>query len=107
MGGEPDLWQVAAGFRFRMAGGYVTANPPAAFLTPTEIAWVALGARVPPSDVGRLRTYIRDKGVATVVVDAGQAHFWSAALDRIAAPQPVGGVVLYRIKAAADACPAR
>jgi hypothetical protein len=107
MGGVPDLWQVAAGFRFRMAGGYVTANPPASFLTPTEIAWVSLGARVPARDVGRLRTYIRDKGVTTVVVDAGQAHFWSAALDRIASPQRVGGVVLYRIRPSADACPAR
>ena len=106
-GGEADLWQVAAGFRFRMAGGYVTANPPAAFLTPTKIAWVALGAPVPPRDVGRLRTYIRDKGVTTVVVDAGQAHFWSAALDRIATPEPVGGVILYRVRPAAGACPGR
>ena len=27
--GDADLWQVASGFRFTMAGGYVTAGPPA------------------------------------------------------------------------------
>jgi hypothetical protein len=95
--GYSDLWQVADDFRFTMAGGYVLEHPPASFLTSHAIALIALGFPVPARQVRFLRSYIREKHVTTVIVDKSQARYWSAALNRIATPHTVGGVLLYRV----------
>jgi len=58
----------------------------------------------PAAQVGKLRTVIREKAVTSVVVDRTQKRYWAAALDRIARPQYVGGVVLYRVAGAAARC---
>jgi hypothetical protein len=104
--GDEDLWQVASGFRFRMAGGYVFAGPPSAFLTPPAVAQVAHGNPVPAGQAEVLRTYIREKHVTSVVVDAQESDLWTAALDRIATPQRIAGVVLYRLGASSPRCAA-
>ena len=59
--GDSDLWQVSSGFRFRMAGGYVSAGPPPGFLTPKAVSWIAQGGAVPVDQVQKLRTYIEEK----------------------------------------------
>jgi hypothetical protein len=102
--GIPNLWQVRSGFRFRMAGGYVFSGPPDAFLTPPAVAAIATGNAVPPSEVQKLRTYIRLKHVTTVVVDKRQSSSWSGALGRIARPENVDGVLLYRVGGRAHGC---
>ena len=95
--GYSDLWQVADDFRFTMAGGYVVEHPPASFLTSHAIAVIALGLPVPPRQVQFLRSYIREKHVTSVIVDESQTRYWAAALNRIATPHNVGGVLLYRV----------
>ena len=102
--GTPDLWQVAAGFRFTMAGGYVLERPPASVLDSHAAVIVGLGSSVPASKAGILRSYIREKHVTSVVVDKSQARFWASALDTIAPRQDVGGVLLYRVAGAAGNC---
>jgi hypothetical protein len=102
--GSSYLWQVAAGFRFTMAGGYVVEHPPASALDSHAAVIVALGSSVPASQAGILRTYIRAKHVTSVVVDKSQSRFWEAALDTIAPRQDVGGVLLYRVAGAPSDC---
>jgi hypothetical protein len=89
-----DLWQVQSGFRFRMAGGYVSTEPPPAFQNPTSVRTIALGA---PADAASLREYIRTNHVATVVIDAATGRPWATALGRLARPHAIGGVLLYRL----------
>jgi len=105
--GDSNLWQVLSGFRFAMTGGYVGAGPPASFLTSAQVAWIAAGNPVPPGRAQMLRIFIGQKGVTSVVVDRRQIRHWAAALDRIATPRHVGGVVLYRIAGSTPGCPAR
>ena len=52
-----------------------------------------------------LRAYIREKHVTSVIVDEAQTRYWAAALDRIAAPHHVGGVLLYRVDKTGTRCP--
>jgi hypothetical protein len=104
--GNSDLWQVASGFRFTMAGGYILANPPERFIRRQPISSVATGSAIPPNQVQSLRDYIRDEHVTTVVVDKSQIRFWAGALDRIAPPHDIGGVVLYRVGRGATEPPA-
>ncbi len=103
--GNADLWQVASGFRFTMAGGYVSLNPPPSFLAPAAVAKVAGGFAVPADQAQDLRAYIRAKHVTSVVVDKSQTRYWAAALDRIAAPHDVGGVLLYHLGGLPRGCP--
>jgi hypothetical protein len=103
--GNADLWQVASGFRFTMAGGYVSATPPGRFIRVQPLAAVATGSAIPRAQVQSLRDYIHDEHVTTVVVDRSQIQYWGAALDRIAPPHDIGGVVLYRVGPAASEPP--
>jgi hypothetical protein len=102
--GDADLWQVESGFRFTMAGGYIAVGPPASFLTPDAVAWIARGNPVRPDQVQMLVTYIHDKRVTSVVVDKSQ-RLWAAVVDRIAAPHDVGGVLLYHVAGPGPSCP--
>jgi hypothetical protein len=102
--GESMLWEVSADFRFRLAGGYIAVDPPMSFLQPQQIAFVAKGNPVPANAARTLELYIRVKHVTDVAVEPRFAKNWSAALDRIARPQSVGGIVLYRVSPAAATC---
>jgi len=104
-GGDADLWQVESDFRFTMAGGYVAASPPTPFLTSDAVAWVAAGNPVPPSRVQLLVRFIHETAVTTVVVDKRWSKRWAGALDLIAAPHDVGGVLVYRVAGPGPSCP--
>ena len=102
--GESMLWQAVDGYRFRMAGGYIAATPPAAFLRPRDVALITAGHAIPARDSGVFAVYIRDKQVASVVVDRRLGAFWEGALDRIAMPKVLGGVVLYHVAGKPASC---
>jgi hypothetical protein len=103
--GYSDLWQVADDFRFTMAGGYVVEHPPSSFLSSHAVALIALGFPVPAGQVRFLRSYIREKHVTSVIVDKGQTRYWAAALNRIATPHDVGGVLVYHVGKTGTRCP--
>ena len=103
--GDADLWQVESGFRFAMAGGYVAAGPPAPFVSSDAVAWVGAGNPVTPARVQLLVRFINEKAVTAVVVDKRLARRWTGALDLIATPHDVGGVLLYRVGGPGPSCP--
>jgi hypothetical protein len=103
-GGESMLWQTVDGYRFRMAGGNIEPDPPRSFLAPTAIANIAWGASLTASQLPELESYIRAKQVTSVLVDPSMASQWSGALDRLATPQRLGGVVLYHISDGSPSC---
>ncbi|HEY5059100.1 MAG TPA: hypothetical protein VII51_08775, partial [Gaiellaceae bacterium] len=105
--GDADLWQVASGFRFTMAGGYVASGPPTPFLTPEPLANVALGSGVPADQASTLSAYINARHVTSVVVDKSKSRLWAGALDRISVRRDVGGVLLYRFDGPGGSCPDR
>ncbi len=104
-GGQQLLWQVASGFRFRMAGGRLATSPPSAFLHPSALAQISVGYPPVPNQTQLLRAYIRAKHVTSVIVDEGQARVWAPALNRIAKPQDVGGVLYYDVSGRGRTCP--
>jgi hypothetical protein len=99
--GNANLWQVKSGFRFTMAGGYVFSGPPKAFLAPPDVSSIATGN---PADANALRTYIAQKHVTSVVVDKRERAVWAPALDQIARPMDVDGVLVYRVRGANRGC---
>jgi hypothetical protein len=68
------------------------------------VALVAEGLPLAANQAAALRTFIRLKDVTSVVVDPSAAYMWAGALDRIAAPQPLGGVILYQVAGGAPSC---
>ena len=90
--GNGDLWQVAAGFRFRMADGYVAPDVPASFMTTPAVAHVANRVVTWPD----LVSFARAKNVATVLVDPSQSEPYRSILRPLAPPRAVGGMLVYR-----------
>jgi hypothetical protein len=106
-GGEAMLWQVADGFRFRMAGGRIQTSPPQDFIHPDSIAQISVGYPPVENQPGLLSLYFAIYGVTDAIVDRRDAATWAPALDRIATRHDVGGVLLYPIGAPLPAdCPA-
>ena len=104
-GGQTLLWQVDRGFRFRLAGGDLGPAIPGSFYSPPEISPITGGSPLGADQVGILREFLADKHVTSVVVDASQAATWSAALNQIARPHAVGGVLLYHLTRYPPPCP--
>jgi hypothetical protein len=97
--GDSMLWQAGAGFRFRMASGYLSPSPPAAFTHPPAVAELARNGELPDDDLRPLREYVRLKRVTVIAVDARVKDVtpWPRLLRRLATPTAVGGVLLYRV----------
>jgi hypothetical protein len=103
-GGEAILWQAADGFRFRLAGGRLTTSPPTTFMHPISLQQISVGYPPVANQTQLLRSYIAAKHVTSVIVDERQASIWAPALDRIAKPQDIGGVILYDVSGAHRTC---
>ncbi len=95
-GGHATLWQAADSFRYRMAGGRLQTSPPSVFLHPPSLAQISVGYSPVPNQTALLRAYLEAKGVTGAIVEENAVSTWGPALDRIAEPRKVGGVVLYR-----------
>ena len=95
--GDAMLWQAASGFRFKLAGGFTGLYIPAGFETPAAVQYVTVGNHLGPAQAAGVRMLIAAEHVTSVVVEGDEAPFFSGALDRLATPQTVGGVVVYRV----------
>ena len=102
-GSESMMWQVADGFRFDMAGGNIAPDPPASYELPALFA-IAWGGTLSASQVPELEGYIAATHVTSVIVDPSQLTLWSGALNRVASPDPIGGVVVYHISDGSPSC---
>jgi hypothetical protein len=112
--GNAMLWHAEAWFRFRMAEGYVSAVPPEEFLHPAAVAHVATYGEVPDDEVAPIREYARLKHVTVILVERGpvtvyvnakrrwelEPNPWPARVSRVAKPNEVGGVLIYRLDGA-------
>ncbi len=93
--GTSMLWQAAAGFHFRMAGGWTS-------LTPHEFeTWPIVNAMLTrtylPDITSQLCAFMAGHDVRAIIVNQLAAPFWErmlAPLDR--SPIRIGGVVMYR-----------
>jgi hypothetical protein len=103
-GGQATLWQAESGFHFRLAGGRLQTSPPTEFLHPATIAQIGVGYAPVSNQAALLRRFFAEKGVTAAIVDERDAATWTAALDRVAKPQRVGGVIFYRVSGKAPAC---
>jgi hypothetical protein len=83
--GDSMIWQAKAGFRFRLAGGYIAFSPPRSYLTPAiqHVTTADYPSEITPAAV---RTLVREKGVDAIVV-ADNAY------DRVA---HAGGARVYQ-----------
>ncbi len=100
-----DLWQAEANFRFRLAGGWLGEwfIPPTLLATP-GLATASPGQRLGAHAAAVLRSFARKRHVTAIVVDPAYAATFAGALDPLAKPQRVGGVVFYNL-APDRACP--
>jgi hypothetical protein len=96
-GGQAILWQAENGFHYRLAGGRLQTSPPTAFHHPAGIEQIAVGYPPVRNQTELFRAYFRSKHVTAVIVDKRDAAIWKPSLDRIARPQDLGGVLLYRV----------
>jgi hypothetical protein len=98
------LWQAAAQFRFNIAGGYVGAYIPPSFLSPPGVAYVTKGYHLGADQVPGVRRFITAHDLTSAVVAGNEADFFRGALDRLATPQTVGGVVVYHFSRTPPSC---
>jgi hypothetical protein len=103
-GSESMLWQAADGFRFRMTGGNIAPKPPPSFTTTPAAAYMAQGGSLTAAQLPLLETFVREEGVTTIIVDRSMMNEWAGALDRLATPQLLGGVVVYHISDGSPSC---
>ena len=100
--GASMLWQARAGFYFRMAGGWVS-------ITPREFqSWPIVNALLTstyiPEISRQLCAFMAAHDAGAVLVDDGQAAFWSPMLVPIdAVPISTGDIKVYRSSAACSA----
>jgi hypothetical protein len=93
--GHGMLWQAAADFRFRQAGGYLRPDPPAAYADDPAVR--ALRAGTPPA-VADLRAFLQRSGVHAIIVDPAYLPAYTSTLDPLGiTPERVGGLLVYRL----------
>jgi hypothetical protein len=90
--GSSMLWQAVSDYRFRLADGYVTPDPPTSYYTSPAVTRIA-NREVTWRD---LVPFARDKHVTTLLVDAKQPDPYKSLLQPLAPPKAAGGVLVYR-----------
>jgi hypothetical protein len=93
---DGERWQARAGFRFKLAGGYVGAFPRSYTRYPI---WNSItGGKLGASGPRELRAFIAAKRVTAVVVDKRYPGPWRQLVDSLGVhPRDTGGVLLYRL----------
>ena len=102
--GDDMLWEAESGFRFSMAGGDLGPVTPKSFLEPPAIKYVTDGYHLDAAQTANVRAFIAKEHITTAVVAQNEIDFFSGALDPLAKPTTVGGVVLYHFSNAPPSC---
>jgi hypothetical protein len=89
--GNGMLWQAISSFRFRLADGYVTPDPPTAYYTSPAIARIA-NRELSWRD---LQPFARAEHVRTFIVDAREPQPYRTLLQSLPPPRSVDGVLVY------------
>jgi hypothetical protein len=91
--GDSDIWQVEAGFSFRLAGGYVA--PPLAPGYGGLIPYDLTNDTLPSGGPGALIAWAKSKGVSAIVVSDRDASDWGPFLRRAVPGHELGGVLVF------------
>jgi hypothetical protein len=86
------LWQAVSDYKFRLADGYVTPDPPTSFYTSPAAARIA-NRQLSWRD---LVPFAREKHVTTLLVDGRQAGPYRKLLQPLVPPKAAGGMLVYR-----------
>ena len=104
-GDDAMLWQAETGFRFRMAGGYVSPGVPAQFDRYFYADVRRLLENKPPDGgASELLGLARAEGVSTILVDARYPEPWRDLLSPVVPGRTVGGMLVYPVAKGAPAC---
>jgi len=96
--GDSELWQVERHFGFRLAGGWLGEwYIPPAFLATPGLTVATPGLRLGARQAQTIRSFVKAHHVTAIVVEERYAKVFAGALDRLAPPRQVGGVVLYEL----------
>ena len=90
--GNAMLWQAVSAFRFRLADGYLTPDPPTTYYTSPAVARIA-NREVSWRD---LVPFARTEHVSVFLVDGGQPEPYTTILQPLAPPVDAGRVLVYR-----------
>jgi hypothetical protein len=90
------LWQAEAMYSFRMADGWITAVPPRTIPRHKTMTRFFTGRK--SLTAGQLAEWARADGVTLIAVDSAHEPQWRHLLARVAHPQEIGGVYLYRLE---------
>jgi hypothetical protein len=103
---DSEIWQVRAGFRFDVAGGYISPFPPAPYgKSIVGIYKIASEASPPDVTANDVLALVNREHVSSIVLaNDSLAWRWKPTLRHFARPQAVGGALIYRLR---DAPPLR
>jgi hypothetical protein len=105
----PLLWQAASDFRrgIKLADGDIAApNIPPSYTSSPGDTFITVGNQLDASQAANVKSYIATKGITSVVVAGYESDLFSGALNQIATPQSVGGVLLYHFAPFPPSCTA-
>jgi hypothetical protein len=99
--GDSLIWQAVDGFRFRLAGGYISPKIPDGFTAPASIEHLTTADNPAEVTLASIRELARLKGVSHVIVAQSDEAEWRSVLSPLGRPVTVGGAVVYRLPGAA------
>jgi hypothetical protein len=97
--GDSMAWQVESGFRFRMAGGYISWAAPAGYRHLSVLTHELVGRRPGPGATARLCSFLLRTGATTVLARDHTQRTWRTLLNPLGArPVHNGGFLIYDVK---------
>ena len=90
--GDSMLWQAEAGFRFRMANGFVSPRHPDTAADPAGLEY-----NDPSSTWQQVFAWAKAQHATMIVLDATRSSPWRTVLAPVEHPTEIGGVLLYSL----------
>ncbi len=98
--GDSMFWQVQADFRFRLAGGYVSVSPPAAYRQYIYLLRALGGGPIEGHPNQRICGFLRMTGTRVIVLREGSPGLWARLLRPLRVPaRRAGGFWIYELSA--------
>jgi hypothetical protein len=98
--GDSMFWQVQADFHFRLAGGYVSVSPPAAYRQYIYLLRALGGGPIEGHPNQRICGFLRMTGTRAIALREGAPGLWARLLRPLRVPaRRVGGFWVYELGA--------
>ena len=90
------VWQAEAGYRYRMADGFISPELP--HNVPDRTYALKLWLNTPGTDWRPLIKFAKAKQVTMIILEGGHGQSWTDLLAPVTKPTNIGGVVLYSLR---------